>query len=1759
MTQLVTAVKAQVQTGGLIIRFWDNTRRLGKDSLTPAVLETRLNLLDEYWAKYLNGHLSISTLDGFETCAYATEDQFTQTEDVYIATKTHLKTTLSKLQSVPTVAAGTSVPTSAALNAHHQLPRLSLPKFSGNRLEWECFRDMFDAMVHSVAEIPPVLKLQYLKASLGGEPAQLLRNIPISGDSYTGAWQLLIKRYDNKRILLDTYIKNLLDSPPAVKESPAELKRLIDTTEESIRALTSLGRPVNHWDDWFVHLLSHKLDAHSRHDWETSLTADEVFPTYAALSTFMENRIRVLESTRPQPRIDKSPLPSGYSRKPHPNFSSSSLAVMTEKSKSTIPKNFPPCPSCSGAHFFGYCSTFTKTPAKERTDMARRLHVCINCLRAGHRTPDCPSEKRCKNCNGKHHTMLHVEPSSSCSQVTHDDKKESTLYKPQNAGPLLPQQSNITASVSQPEARTHAAQVGQTVLLATALVDLEADNGHRVTVRALIDQGSDTTFVTENVAQQLRLPRHTVHVPITGMGGTSAGVAKSRVNLSVLSRMSNTFRLPVQALVFSKLTNLLPSHQVQWKDWTHLRDLQLADPNFDQPARIDVLFGADIYGQILRPGLRFGPAGTPIAQQTSLGWILSGLVSDIEQSFQADRPSVTSLHCQQNRHLSDQLRQFWDLDEVPVASTLSPEELQCENHFEATHSRLPSGQFRVRLPLKDDPDSRLGDSRRIAVNCLLRGERRRNAQLTLQDTYKEFMTQYLELGHMVPVTSITPLDAGRRPYYMPHHAVSKAHDPPTKIRVVFNASQTTTTGVSLNDLMHPGPKLQAELWMVLTRWRTVRYAFTTDIVKMYRQIAVHPQDSHLQRIVWRCDQDSDVKDYELTSVTYGTTSAPYLALRVLKQLAKEERSRWPRAASALEEATFVDDILSGADNPSEARQLQMDLIDLLQSGGFELSKWASNCSKLIGCRDFINSTAKTLPLPANQYVSTLGLQWDTQHDELRVKIMLGPPVSPCSKRSVLSEIAKLFDPLGWLAPVLIRGKILLQDLWLRGIDWDAPLSPDLLTSWEQFHAQIADLDRISVPRWVFTFRDSSISFHGFADASERAYAAAVFIRTTNSAGETRVSLLAARTKVAPIKTVSIPRLELCGAYLLSKLLPAVKATLHAEDAPTHAWTDSEVAFTWIRSHASRWKPFVANRVSAIQTNLPGVTWHHVQSAMNPADLATRGIDAAELSTSSLWWHGPTWLSQDKIAWPLSVKPNADMEENSELRKTATVFLSTCDFMTDVIERQSTLTKLIRVVAYCYRFIRNARCTPRPRSIGCLTPDELTRSSSLIVKHVQAQHYAEELTALRARNPLPRRSPLRGFNPFLDPSGLLRIGGRLDNAGLSYEEKHPKILPKTARFSLLVVQDAHMRTLHGGPQLTHSHVLREFWIMRGKCLIRNVIRLCVRCIRFKAKPLQQQMGPLPAVRLAESRPFLHTGLDYAGPVLIRTTKGRGNKAYKGYLSLFVCLVTRAIHIEVVSDYSSSTFIAAFKRFAARRGQPSSLYSDNGTTFKGADAQLQAMFQEASQLHRDVAEALANDRTSWTFIPPHAPHFGGLWEAGVKSIKHHLRRIVGDALLTFEEFTTLTAQIEAVLNSRPIHPLSSDPSDLSALTPGHFLIGCAPTAIPESVPLDLNTHRLSRWQLLTKINSHFWSRWSREYLHHLQQRSKWTTPVQNVQIGDLVILKDEIRPPTKWALARVIRLHPGQDDLVRVVDVRTATTELRRPIAKLCLLPVKHDTA
>ncbi|XP_062541341.1 uncharacterized protein LOC134209372 [Armigeres subalbatus] len=929
---------------------------------------------------------------------------------------------------------------------------------------------------------------------------------------------------------------------------------------------------------------------------------------------------------------------------------------------------------------------------------------------------------------------------------------------------------------------------------------------------------------------------------------------------------------------------------------------------------------------------------------------------------------------------------------------------------------------------------------------------------------------------------------------------------------------------------------------------------------MFRQIWVHPEDRRYQQILFRTDPSESVRIYQLKTVTYGLASSPFHATRVLNQLAIDEGERFPLAVPVIRKGTYVDDVLTGHDDMNLLAETCRQLMEILKTAGLVLRKWATNDTSVLSyVPRQLWETKPELEIDRTPTVKTLGLLWLPQSDTFQFKIPDLPQLQVATKRLVVSEMSQLFDPLGLLGPVVVKAKMLVQVLWAEHWSWDDQLSKEHASSWATYRSELNQLQALSVPRRAVKNRQYSL--HCFCDASKVAYGCCIYVVSTDEFGQCHSHLLTAKSRVAPLRGQSIPRLELCAALLGSQLADTLRRETDFVESPTF-WVDSSIVLHWLKSQSNVWKVFVSNRIAEIQRLTNGSKWRHVPSELNPADRISRGMMASQISKDDLWWHGPSFLKDPVDSWPECVVSTPDAHH---LQQEACPVHSMHSTIVDstIFDRFSDLAKLVRVVARCYRFFNNAKLPRNDRIDGTLNPEEGEHALKILVRQAQLDNFPMEvrhysrIQGAQAATVLPMsKSPLKDLKLFMDQFGLLRLCGRLANMKTCFDTRFPILLPADHRLSWLIARSCHIRTLHGGPTLTLATIRQRFWPVRGRQLARKVVRQCVTCFRCQPRLAQQIMAPLPSVRVSPARPFIHSGMDYCGPFFVRPLSGRG-ASVKVYVGLFVCLVVKAVHLEVVADLSSVACINAVKRFVARRGRVLELHCDNATAFVGADRELRTMRDEFRRQFRSIdwENFCLESGIKFRFIPARSPHFGGIWEAGIKSFKHHFRRIMGNRSFSVDQLQTVVAQIESVLNSRPLSPLTDSPDDCTALTPGHFLVGEPLVAIPEPDLIDINPNRLSRLQEMQKSVQDLWRCWQRDYVSQLQQRAKWKQPQSDVRAGQLVLVKQANVPPFQWPLGRIVDTVVGKDGRVRVVIVKTVSGQYKRAVTEIAVLPAE----
>ena len=1613
------------------------------------------------------------------------------------------------------------------------LLKLDIPKFSGEKSKWVTFRDLFLSSVHNNQDLSNAQRFQYLRSYVTGDAESLIRTIPITEDNYQLAWENLMDAFNKPSLVVSSIFERFLGCQ-TVSPNHCNLRTTFNLFRETFETLERQGEYAQSQDALAVHLMVKKLDQNLTLAWaKHSKNKDE--PSTQFFLDFLKEQCGIYDHTHPEDNNSskahsnkpRDKLTSDNHRKPHLHVNS-----ITTYS----------CFFCKGNHSIYKCPNFLHLSHVDRQKYISEQSRCSNCLSKGHSLKNCSSVKNCFKCNQRHNSLLHIDSNQGSKTVAANpgSSSSSDSHRPMPA-------STSSESSSETVLQINSSLTDSSCILPTALVDLTTSDGSQFQTRVLIDTGSQATFISESIVKELGLKRHQSRVPISCMVNQKLIYSKGKVDLTIRSRLHDGKKFCTTAHVLPQFIGALPQRQCLFKGIQLIKNrFHLADPTFDVPSDVNLILGASFLFEILKPSQFYHTGDKLYIQDTHLGYIIC---NKQDSCSNLSLNHLTTAPCDNSDN--NLLQRFWELEEVPKFEPPCPPEAQeCDLIFQSTTSRLPTGRFCVRLPFRQNHPP-LGSSSQLAHRRFLHLERKLNHNPDLRSAYLKFMAEYESLGHMQK-TTLTLDSLTHNHYVIPHHGIWQKGPSGMKLRAVFDASAKTSTGTSLNSILHTGPRLQSDITHIINRFRKHLYVMTADIEKMYRQINVHPDDQQYQLILWRTDSQLPVEIFKLSTVTYGESCSPYLALRTLQELVKLEGTQFPAAAEVLQHGRYVDDIFFGRDDLEELRSLQKEIIEVLSRGCFFLKKWATNHQTLLA-----HEPASNLANPllfsddSNQSLKTLGIVWYPILDSFSYRFS-AEDLDHWTKRSLLADSAKLFDPLGWIAPVILKFKALFQQTWVRHIEWDSTLPSDILQDWKSIRNQLPQLSSFHLPRFLGT---GTLELHGFSDASQLAYAAVVYARTIAPDGSVTVQLLMAKTKLAPIRQLSIPRLELCGAQLLTQLVAHIRRDFSPE-IPIFLWTDSTTVLAWIKSMPRKWTSFVGNRIGLIHELCPGIPWYHVKSAENPADVASRGLSPLDILSNNLWLKGPTFLSNPKLFPPSGLIFDTD-EEAAPVRLNVTT--TPPNFWISLMERFSQFSRLLHVVCYVLRFRDILKSRSRNLSVQ-LEPGEISKSLQFLISRVQNHYFSDEISRLSSSRPLSTSSSIRTLDPFLDKCHLLRVGGRLRNADSVDFNSTPILLPKS-RFSDLVISKTHLDTLHGGSKICCSQIRLKFWIIGLSKSVKRLITSCVRCTRYRAKTYEPPMGQLPSFRVQPSKPFSTTGVDFAGPFMLRPYQGRGKISVKGYIALFVCCSTKAVHLELVMGLSVSCLLMGLRRFIARRGRCHTLLSDHGRNFIGCNNVIKEFLSQiiTHSESPEIRSFLTDSVMKWEFIPPYSPHFGGIWESGIKSVKYHLYRMFNGDLLTIEEIQTALCQIESILNSRPLTPLSfSEP--LQPITPSHLLTGEPTSYFPDVLPIsETPPDRNSRQEVIRNLVRGFWKKWRNQYLDTLMRKPKWTRPSQNPNVGDLVIIKRNFDPPRFWSLGKVVKLFPGPDKVIRAVEVRTRKGNHRESTRNLIPLHVDADAS
>lgn len=1593
----------------------------------------------------------------------------------------------------------------------------------------------------------PREELDLLTKHLGKESARYAQSLRASNSSNPARgldllWDRLEERYGAPEVV-ESHLKAKVDSFQIVTaKEPRKLYDLCDLLDEveSAKNDPKLAPLFAVYDSSTgVNAIIGKLPHHLRQKWVTRASKykeeNEVpFPPFSFLVSFLRKESKLANDPAFQYQDRVKPPPKGP---PGANVFNRATGVR-EEGEETATR----CPIHKANHSLTVCKAFLGRSHQEKVNFLKEKKLCFKCLEStSHVARNCTAQVKCEKCKGKHHAVMHQE------------------FKPAQSDGGEPPQDAVEVKCTKLCGGVKASRSCGKIVPVTVF----KEGGESVRVYAVIDDQSNRSLASPALLDELHTSNEHFMFTLTSCSGTKAMSGRRAENLHVRSSDGKlTTKLPplIECGNIPDERSEIPTPDVA-ASHQHLRGVASSIPQLENGTPIGLVIGRDLPDahHVLQQVV--GPPGAPFAQRLPLGWVIVGDVCldgrhrpstvNVAKTSIADNGRATIFEpCHNSLKVVETDIFHRSPDDERIGTSVEDREFL--KLMDEKFRKNEEGRWTAPLPLKTTsgqvPNNRaqaLGRAR--GLHAALKKDPIKQGHMI------DFMSKILESG---AAERAPPLEADERCWYLPFFGVYHPRKP-DKIRGVFDSS-ATYEGVSLNSMLLAGPDLTNSLIGILMRFRRDKNAITADIEQMFYQFYVDEGCRDLLRFLWHEDNDCSkpLTEYRMRVHVFGNSPSPAVATYGLRKTVEGSDEE---VKEFVNNNFYVDDgVVSAPDASQTVDLIRRTKADLNKNGGLKLNKMASSNREVLRALDgqdlsqdlkSVDLTDPRSPLPVH---SCLGLLWDLNTD----RFLLNPTLndSTFTRRGLLSTLNSIYDPLGFVAPITIAGKILLRGMCPDGKTWDEPLPESLRPVWLRWRNAVESLDRLDVPRMYLSTsltQTTNVKLHVFCDASEQAVSAVAYVEAKPD-DSPEIGFVMGKAKLAPVSGHTIPRLELCSAVLATELYQTTQEHLGVplEDVTFH--TDSKVVLGYINNESRRFHTYVSNRVSKIRGLSRPQQWKYVPTEFNPADAATRGNLDGLQEKAKLWLQGPReFLSKQpphistEENFPL-VFPDTDKEIRAQVCKTDVASDGTP--LSTRFERFSSWSALLRAFGLL-RHVCKSFHSPSDSCKGWHMCTERRKvkdtkaTESFVLSTVQRETYPEEVKCLQQGRQLPKSSTLLSLSPYLDKDGLLRVGGRLAKAGetLGTAAVHPVILPKKHHVSRLLVRHFHEKVKHQGRHFTEGALRTHgFWIIGAKRLVSTVIGNCTLCKRLRGCTAHQKMADLPTERVTPSAPFSHVGVDVFGPWTIVTRKTRGGAANsKRWAVIFTCMAIRAIHIEVVEEMSSSSFINALTRFTSLRGPVVEFYSDKGTNFVGTVNEL------------DV---------KWNFNPPHASHMGGVWERMIRIIRGILDSMLLDARrkpLTHEVLCTLMAEVCAIVNGRPITPISHDVDSPILLTPSMLLTQKSGNSDASHIEVTLKDMYAAQWKHVQALSDIFWKHWKQDYLNTLQQRRKWKTKQRNVKRNDIVLVRDKQAHRGDWLLGIVTETFPSEDGLTRSVKVRIAsqsgtTNEYVRPISELVLL-------
>ena len=1180
-----------------------------------------------------------------------------------------------------------------------------------------------------------------------------------------------------------------------------------------------------------------------------------------------------------------------------------------------------------------------------------------------------------------------------------------------------------------------------------------------------------------------------------------------------------------------------------------------------------------------------------------------------------------------NDELNAILRQFWETEKFGVSAPSETETDQTESKSPLTLAEsiavdtfkknisFKKGKYRTKL-IKRPNVPPLKNNIKIALARFRGHEEKLKRSAEQKKVFDDAISEYMLEGDVEKVDislaeAIEEAKASSGIFYLPFRIVSQVLKE-RKFRLVYDGSCASGLGgPSLNESLLPGPKSQADIMEILLHFRAHKVGLCSDVKRYFLSVRLDDEeDKNLLRFLHR--DENGISIYRFKCIIFGATDSPFQSAMTLQyHLAKmrKDRPELTEAIDLIERSIYVDDLTASVKSAPKAIKLRKDVSEVLKLANFKIRKWTSNSSSVM--QSIPEDDRASFELEGNEPVSqptrVLGVRWTPKDDTLSVNTphdCENLHSLPTTKRFLASITPRVFDPCGYLSPFTVRAKMMLQNAWMEcKEEWDRVLSNEINDKWQEWLKELPSIKDFQLPRSMELPDDKKkISIECFADASKKALGVSAYLRIERSKNKYDSYLIMSRSILVPKNCDTIPRAELEALRRASRMAKYLQRIYDLPDSQVRLFSDSLIALFWAQMDYLELKTYCSNAVKEIQgANLATL---YVNTKENPADLVTRGATIASLCKSSLWKNGPAFLSTAVANWPDQPIVNATTAPDAidEFRAKAleaklaksNLVITKENPIVKIADRVSSYQKTLRVTSYVLRFLKRVskdksfkgdilhKPIPNPSDNDLVSVGEVQYAELVWVRLLQRQYFSREINILKFNDThdsdekqcLPSASEIVSLDPFFDKDlKVLRVGGRLEHSrDVTPDQKHQIILPRKCLMTKRLIFQVHSDNKHPGVEWTLSHVRTRFWFTKGKQTVIPVTRNCVKCRRHNQFLLQQKMSDLPDFRTSVSKAFEHVGFDIAGPTYIRMTDEKGkpmkDTEIKCYILVFRCFASHAVHFELlIGSYDTHSVLMALRRFMARRGMVKTFYCDGAPQFQSADKEIRELMQKIVQ-DEVFQNTLVRKNIKFEVNIPFAQHRLGGVERINNTMKKALRKQLGKSKLTETEMLTVLVEIESMMNQKPLTFVYNHANEPEVITPAHLMIGSPLQSLPaiydarEKLPSTSND-LASRWRYRQLLLKRVWNEFHDRTTHYLQTRSKWQKPHQNVQLDDIVLIKDDNQKRNFWPIGRVVKLHPSPDGLVRGCDVRigrsTLTgrhrdpiTVLSRPIQKLVLL-------